>query len=102
MEAKPGKITVGTIWPSFDDTKASWSLDRHISARCGKTFEDTLHMFQSHSQANPMPYLMIATWNDYEEGSAIERGIPNCSNSPKGLSSGHEGKAPKEYTKPSS
>lgn len=78
MAAKPGKITVGTIWPGFDDTKASWSLDRHISERCGKTFEDTLHVFQTYSQENPMPYLMIATWNDYEEGTAIERGISSC------------------------
>ena len=78
MAAKQGKITVGTIWPGFDDTKASWSLDRHISERCRKTFEDTLHVFQTYSQANPMPYLMIATWNDYEEGTAIERGISIC------------------------
>ncbi len=81
MQARPNKITVGTVWPSFDDTKASWSLDRHISPRCGKTWEDTLQMFQTYSQNIPMPYLMIATWNDYEEGSAIERGIPNCKNS---------------------
>ena len=92
MQERPNKITVGTVWPSFDDTKASWSLDRHISARCGKTFEDTLQLFQTYSQANPMPYLMIATWNDYEEGSAIERGIPNCSNSPRAQSGVNSGK----------
>jgi hypothetical protein len=23
---------------------------------------------------------MIVTWNDYEEGTAIERGLANCSN----------------------
>jgi hypothetical protein len=78
MEKQPGKIAVGGAWPGFDDTKASWSLDRHISPRCGKTFEDTLRMFQQFNQVNPMPYLMIATWNDYEEGTAIERGVPNC------------------------
>jgi hypothetical protein len=22
--------------------------------------------------------LLIATWNDYEEGTAIEKGIPGC------------------------
>jgi hypothetical protein len=102
MQAKPNKITVGTVWPSFDDTKASWSLDRHISARCGKTFEDTLHMFQSYSQANPMPYLMIATWNDYEEGSAIERGIPNCSNSPKESPNVSGNNPAKDLNKPTS
>jgi hypothetical protein len=25
-----------------------------------------------------MPFLLIATWNDYEEGTAIERGIAKC------------------------
>jgi hypothetical protein len=88
MESRPGKITVGTVWPSFDDTKASWSLDRHIDARCGQTFEDTLHMFQSYNQEKPMPYLMIATWNDYEEGTAIEPGIPACGKPAKGLTVG--------------
>jgi hypothetical protein len=27
---------------------------------------------------------MIVTWNDYEEGTAIERGIANCSKSTGG------------------
>jgi hypothetical protein len=25
-----------------------------------------------------MPFLLIETWNDYEEGSAIERGLAKC------------------------
>lgn len=78
MGKDPGKIAVGTAWPAFDDTKASWSLDRHISPRCGKTFADTLRLFQHYNQVNPMPFLMVATWNDYEEGTAIERGVGTC------------------------
>ncbi len=74
----PGKIIVGTAWPGFNDTRASWSLDRHMDQRCGKTFEDTLRMFHEHDQDNPMPFLLIATWNDYEEGTAIERGLARC------------------------
>lgn len=75
MGKLPGKIAVGTVWPGFDDTKASWSMDRHIDERCGQTFEDTLRLFRSYNQINPMPFLMIATWNDYEEGTAIEPGV---------------------------
>lgn len=75
MQSRPDKISVGTAWPGFDDTKASWSLDRHIDQRCGKTFEDTLRLFHSYNQVKPMPFLMIATWNDYEEGTAIEAGV---------------------------
>jgi hypothetical protein len=75
----PDKIAAGGIWSSFDDTKASWGLNRHISARCGQTFNDTLNLAKKYYPADdPIPFLLIETWNDYEEGSAIERGIPNC------------------------
>lgn len=75
----PDKLIVGTVWPGFDDTKASWSLNRHIDRRCGKTFEDTLHMFRENDNPDrPMPFLLIATWNDYEEGTQIEDGISHC------------------------
>jgi hypothetical protein len=67
------------VWPGFNDTKASWSLNRHIDTRCGKTFEDTLRLFRENDDpAHPMPFVLIATWNDYEEGTAIERGLPRC------------------------
>jgi hypothetical protein len=78
MENKPDKITVGGVWPGFNDTKASWSLDRHMDRRCGQTFEDTLHVFRQYDAIHPMPFVMIATWNDYEEGTEIEDGISDC------------------------
>lgn len=75
----PDKMIVGGAWSSFNDTKASWSLNRHMSARCGQTFQDTLNLWRQYVPANqPIPYMMIETWNDYEEGSAIEPGIPEC------------------------
>jgi len=79
----PGQMAVGAIWPGFDDTRASWGLNRHIDRRCGKTLEDTLHVFEEHDDpAHPMPFLLVATWNDYEEGTAIEDGPGRCSESP--------------------
>jgi len=75
----PGKIAVGAAWPGFDDSKAAWSQNRHISPRCGKTFDDTLRMFRAYyNNSRPLPFLMIDTWNDYEEGTAIEKGLPRC------------------------
>jgi hypothetical protein len=75
----PNEVTVGGVWPGFNDAKASWSLNRHIDARCGKTFEDTLRLFQENNEAShPIPFVLIATWNDYEEGTAIEPGLPHC------------------------
>jgi hypothetical protein len=72
------KIAVGGAWASFDDSKASWGLNRHISARCGKTLSDTLNLWRQRSADESMPFLLVATWNDYEEGTAIEKGIAGC------------------------
>jgi len=87
----PDKIPVGGAWPGFDDTRASWSLNRHIARRCGKTMENTLHVFRSYyDNSNPLPFVMIATWNDYEEGTAIERGINDCGAQTNGAHSAGE------------
>jgi hypothetical protein len=76
----PDQIVVGGIWPGFDDSKASWSLNRHIDRRCGKTLEDTLAIAKRYEVGpNPMPFLMLATWNDYEEGTTVENGVASCS-----------------------
>lgn len=81
MEQRSGKLVVGAVWPGFDDTRASWSLNRHIDRRCGQTFEDTLKIFHAYDRPErPMPFLLIATWNDYEEGTDIETGISHCRN----------------------
>jgi len=61
----PDKIAVGAVWPGFDDTRASWSRNRRIAYRCGKTFEETLRIFRhSYVAENPPPYLLVVTWND--------------------------------------
>jgi Glycosyl hydrolase family 71 len=79
LQRHPDKIVVGAVWPGFDDTRASWSRNRHMSYRCGKTFEGTLRVFRHfYGSENPPPYLLIVTWNDYEEGTDIERGISHC------------------------
>jgi hypothetical protein len=75
----PDKIAVGAAWPGFDDTHASWSRNRHMEDRCGRTFEDTVKLFRRYFTSDrPLPYLMVVTWNDYEEGTAIERGFSRC------------------------
>ena len=80
MQAKyPDKIPVGAAWAGFDDRKASWSLGRYMSQRCGQTLTDTMKISREYYPADdPIPFLLIATWNDYEEGTAIERGSARC------------------------
>ena len=80
MKSKhPDKIAVGGAWPGFNDSKASWGLNRKMDQRCGKTFEDTLNLYRRYfDDSHPIPFIMIATWNDYEEGTAIEQGLARC------------------------
>ncbi|HET7871668.1 MAG TPA: endo-1,3-alpha-glucanase family glycosylhydrolase [Terriglobales bacterium] len=73
------KITVGAVWPGFDDSRASWGRNRHMAYRCGKTFEDTFRVFRKYyGPDNSPPFILVETWNDYEEGTDIERSISHC------------------------
>lgn len=79
MSKRPDKITIGAAWPGFDDSKAKWGLNRHMQSRCGKTLDETLSLYRRYfDDSNPLPFLMIETWNDYEEGTAIERPSTGC------------------------
>ena len=72
----PEKIVIPTIWPRFNDSEARWSESRYMSGRCGKTLQQTIDAFKENAAGlKNDPYLLIATWNDYEEGTAIESGI---------------------------
>jgi hypothetical protein len=77
----PDKIAIGGAWPGFDDSNAKWGLNRHMQSRCGKTFDETLTLYRRYyDDSNPLPFLLIETWNDYEEGTAIEhRTLTSCS-----------------------
>jgi hypothetical protein len=84
MKKFPDKIIVGGAWAQFNDSKASWGLNRHISARCGQTFRDTFNFWRKEfAPSDPIPFIMLETWNDYEEGTAIEPGIPSCGSAPE-------------------
>ena len=79
VQKYPDKIIVGGAWSQFGDVKASWSLNRHISPRCGQTLRDTFNLWRKYfPPKQTMPFLLIETWNDYEEGTALEPGIPAC------------------------
>jgi hypothetical protein len=80
----PDKLVIGGAWPGFDDSSAKWGLNRHIQSGCGKTLDETLNFYTRYNDAShPLPFLLIETWNDYEEGTAIEqRTANNCSGAP--------------------
>ncbi len=82
----PDKIAVGGVWPGFNDSKASWGRGRRMDYRCGQTFADTLKIFRHYyGTQNPAPFLLVETWNDYEEGTDVERGFSHCTNRAAGL-----------------
>ena len=78
--AHPSQLTVGVVYKGFDDNNASWSGNRIISQQCGQVLLKTAKEISKYfGGTNPqIPYVQIATWNDYEEGTAVEEGIDNC------------------------
>jgi len=77
----PAQAMFGSGFKGFNDIIASWAPPggRHIPQFCGQTwlksFSEATRYF---SENNQLPALQIVTWNDYEEGTAIEPGIDNC------------------------
>ena len=59
------------------DSLAKYVQDKKLSV------DDTLRLFRRyHDEDNPLPFLLVITWNDHEEGTAIEYGISRCGGQP--------------------
>jgi hypothetical protein len=78
--AHPSQLTVGALWKGFDDNAASWGANRVIAQQCGQVLLKTANEIAKYfGGSNPqIPYVQVITWNDYEEGTAVEDGIDNC------------------------
>jgi PKD repeat protein len=77
--ANPSQIAFGSAYAGFNDTLAAWSTDRFIHQSCGQTWLDILsEVSKFYSSSHQLQALQLVTWNDYEEGTAIESGIDNC------------------------
>jgi hypothetical protein len=76
----PSQITIGALWKGFDDNAASWGSNRVIAQQCGQVLLKTANEISKYfGGSNPqIPYVQMVTWNDYEEGTAVEGGIDNC------------------------
>ncbi len=76
---RAGRFVVGSAYRGFNDALAPWGIDRFIHPRCGQTWLDTFATVgKFYSANNQLPALQVVTWNDYEEGTAIEPGLDNC------------------------
>lgn len=89
----PEHQAIGAAWPGFDDSLASWGQGRYQDPRCGATLYDTLELAADHMDATgASPELFqLVTWNDYEEGTAIEPGVDACLDTTLTLTTGPSG-----------
>jgi uncharacterized phage protein (TIGR02218 family) len=71
----------GSAYAGFNGTLTAfvaWSKNKHISQQGGLTWLQTFQEINSFfNSGNQLEHLMLVTWNDYEEGSALELGIQN-------------------------
>lgn len=75
----PNRLAFGAAYKGFNDTLAMWGTNRVIQHDCGQTWIASLsEPGKFYSSGNQLPYMQLVTWNDYEEGTAIEDGIDNC------------------------
>jgi len=78
-QQNPQKLAVAAAFKGFNDTLASWGTNRVIDQDCGQTWIQSFNEIgKFYSGGNQLAVLQIPTWNDYEEGTAIEMGIDNC------------------------
>ena len=75
----PQMHTIGAAYKGFNDTKASWGLNRIMAQQCGQTWLQTFAKINDiYNSTNQLEMLQLPTWNDYEEATEIESGIDNC------------------------
>ena len=77
--SQAGKLAWGIAYKGFNDSQSAWGENRLIDQRCGQTWLQSLAAATNYySSTKQLPFLQIATWNDYNEGTPIEDGIGNC------------------------
>jgi hypothetical protein len=76
----PSQLTIGALYKGFDDFEASWSGNRVVAQQCGQVLLKTANEISKYFGGTKpqIPYVQVITWNDYEEGTAVEDGIDNC------------------------
>jgi hypothetical protein len=73
------KMTFGATWKGFNDSIASWGSGRVLGQQCGQSWLNTFNELNKHySSGKQLQSLQLVTWNDYEEGTALEVGVENC------------------------
>jgi hypothetical protein len=64
------QFVTGAVWPGFDDRLTSWGQNRWIDRRNGELYTDMWNKIQSNSGI--INWVILETWNDFNEGSELE------------------------------
>ncbi len=69
-------FTCGGVWPGFDDRKnTSWGGNRIMTRSDGQVYNSTWSYVLNYDKPLPLNWVVIETWNDWNEGTEIEPGI---------------------------
>lgn len=72
-QAAPSAYAFGCTYKGYDDGA------RKMDQRCGGSFLDGIAAISArYSASKPLEAVQLVTWNDYENGTALEVGIDNC------------------------
>ncbi|HEY0564849.1 MAG TPA: PKD domain-containing protein, partial [Terriglobales bacterium] len=75
----PALTPFAAAYKGFDDSLASWGANKFMGQQCGQTWLQTFAAVSNfYSASKQLPYMQLVTWNDYEEGTAMEPGVDNC------------------------
>jgi hypothetical protein len=69
-------FTCGGVWAGFDDRKnTSWGGNRLIDREEGRIYDSTWSYILNYNMLLPLDWVVIETWNDWNEGTEIEPSI---------------------------
>ena len=74
----PDKLAWSNAFKGFNSIQSTWGTGRIMDQECGQTWITSLTESNQYYPTTDVPYVQIATWNDYNEGTEIESGIDNC------------------------
>jgi len=70
---QPETFACGGVWPGFDDrSNWSWGGMRLMDRQDGEVYDSTWSYIHNYHGNIPLKYIVIETWNDWNEGTEIE------------------------------
>lgn len=69
-------FVTGGVWPGFDDRKnTEWGKNRWMDRKNRVVYDSTWYFVNSYKSVLPLKWVIIETWNDWNEGTEIEPSV---------------------------